>query len=247
MLLIGTSGWSYKDWRGRFYPPGTAVDDYLAFYSRTFSTVEINNSFYRLPPPESFKRWARATPEDFIFSVKASRYISHVKKLKGIEGPLKRFLSAASGLGRKLGPVLFQFPANWKANPARLSEMLDLAPEGFRYVFEFRHPSWFQEDVYDLLAGHGAALCLAYSEKWPNADKITADFVFIRLHGQQPTYASKYSHEELKDLAAKIATYRRLNFDIFVYFNNDANAFAVQNALELRELTGAGYPSPEAD
>jgi uncharacterized protein YecE (DUF72 family) len=235
-LLVGTSGWSYNDWRGRFYPPGTRVEDYLSVYSRTFATVEINNSFYRLPPPEIFQKWARHTPPDFVFAVKASRYITHVKKLSNVEAPLNRFLDSAVALEDKLGPILFQFPANWKANPERLAAFLEILPSGIRFAFEFRHRSWFQPRIFEMLSAHGASFCHIYSDRWPSSTAVTAGFVFIRLHGHYPTYASSYSQSELAQLAKTISKHLDAGLDTYVYFNNDINAYAVRNACDLLHL-----------
>ena len=242
-FLVGTSGWSYRDWRGRFYTLGTAVGDYLPEYARTFNTVELNNSFYRQPPPESFAEWAAKTPEQFIFTVKASRYITHLKKLSATKEPLERFLAAARNLGPQLGPILFQFPGNWKANPERLDGFLDLFPDDLRAVFEFRHPSWFEPVILSILKDHGAALCHAYSDRRPISEAVTGDFIYIRLHGRRPTYASRYRLQELRELAGKILVQLEAENDVYVYFNNDANAYAVANALELIDLVKKTGPS----
>lgn len=237
-LIIGTSGWSYKDWRGTFYPIDLPQDRWLEFYAKHFSSVEINNSFYRLPTRATFEAWEEKTPDGFLFSVKASRYLTHVKKLKEPEKPWERFIQSAEGLKEKLGPLLFQFPERWRVNLERLEYFVSLLPGTHRYVFEFRHPSWFSEEVYALLAQKGAALCIADSALWPRVFKITAPFTFIRMHGGRELYASEYSEAELNFWAEKIAGFLDRRLDVFVYFNNDAHGFAVKNAMELKRLLG---------
>jgi uncharacterized protein YecE (DUF72 family) len=237
-LFIGTSGWSYGHWRERFYPAGLAQKDYLEFYADKFTTVELNNSFYRLPSAKTFESWRERTPKGFVFSVKASRYITHVRKLKEAAEAWGRFYANARSLGEKLGPVLFQLPPNWGVDVNRLASFLQLLPEGLRAVFEFRHPSWFDPTVYDLLSRQGAGLCQARSAQWPSTNIVTAAFVFIRMHGSRPTYGSLYSIEELKKEAERINGYLENGLDVYVYFNNDAQAFAVDNARELREILG---------
>ncbi|MBE0447922.1 MAG: DUF72 domain-containing protein [Actinobacteria bacterium] len=236
MLYIGTSGWSYKHWRGLFYPAELSQSKWLEFYARTFATVEINSSFYRLPKRETFELWRERTPQEFIFAVKASRYITHVKKLKGAEEALEKFLRNANGLGEKLGPILFQFPANWRANLERLDGFIKILPPNYRYAFEFRHESWFSEDTYTLLRGGNAALCIADSPQWPISYEITSPFTFIRLHGGQILYASEYSDVELSRWAEIIAGFLSRRLDVFVYFNNDAFGYAVKNAQYLKRL-----------
>jgi uncharacterized protein YecE (DUF72 family) len=235
-LFIGTSGWSYPHWRKRFYPADITQKTHLEYYAANFNTVELNNSFYRLPSAGTFDDWRRRTPDGFVFSVKASRYITHVRKLKNAGDAWERFYTNARSLGDKLGPVLFQFPANWGVAENRLASFLELLPRKIRAVFEFRHSSWFEPDIYDLLRRHNAALCQARSANWPSTDTVTASFVFIRMHGSRPTYGSRYSTEELRDEAARIRGYLGNGSDVYVYFNNDAQAFAVDNARELREL-----------
>ena len=238
-LYIGTSGWSYKHWRGPFYPAGLAQDKWLEFYARTFQTVEINSSFYRLPKRETFESWRARTPQGFIFAVKGSRYITHVKKLKDVGEALKKLLESADGLGEKLGPILFQFPANWHANLERLAGFIQMLPSGYRYAFEFRHESWFNEGTYTLLRSRETALCIADSPQWPIAYEVTAPFTFIRLHGGRVLYASEYSEPELSRWAEITAGFLSRQLDVFVYFNNDAFGYAVKNALQLKHILSA--------
>jgi len=235
-LYIGPSGWSYKHWKEIVYPASLPSREWLAFYSKRFSTVEINNSFYRLPKRETFETWRNTTPPGFVFAVKANRYLTHVKKLKDAGDAWERFIENACGLGEKLGPILFQFPATWHANLERLAAFLTILPNEYRYAFEFRHESWFTPDVYTLLKEKGAALCIADSPEWPEVIEITAPFIFIRLHGGRILYASEYSPAELSEWAKLIAGFLRRRLDVFVYFNNDAYGFAVKNATQLKEL-----------
>lgn len=200
--------------------------------------MEINNSFYRLPTIEMFSAWREQTPPDFVFSVKADRYLTHIKKLKDPVSPWKNFYTNASALNGKLGPILFQFPPNWQVNVERLSAFLAIIPVGLKTAFEFRHASWFNRAVYDLLIQHGAALCQADSPDWPNSELITAGYVFIRMHGGRELYTSRYTVRELANLASRVKIYLDRGLSVYVYFNNDAQGHAVTNALELRRLLG---------
>jgi len=235
-LYIGTSGWSYKHWKGVFYPENLSQNKWLEYYAEHFETVEINNSFYRLPKRETFESWRSNTPPGFVFAVKASRYITHLKKLKGVEESLGKFLGNARGLGEKLGPILFQFPANWHTNPERLNDFTRLLPDGLRYAFEFRHESWFNDKVYKILKSKDAAIGIADSPDWPTTYEITASFTFIRMHGGRKLYASEYSTPELSQWAQIVKRFIDKEIDVYVYFNNDARAYAVKNAIQLRRL-----------
>lgn len=240
-IRIGTSGWSYEHWKGLFYPSGLPSNRRLPFYAESFPTVEINASFYRLPTRETFESWREATPPDFIFAVKASRYLTHMLRLKEAAGPLATLLERALGLEGKLGPILFQLPPQWSADTGRLASFLELLPPEHRYVFEFRHFSWFSAEVIELLRRRGVALCLTSSPSFPLVQEVTAPFVFIRMHGGTVLYGSRYSEDELSEWAAKIRRLWGQGVDCYVYFNNDAQAFAVENARELR-----GMLEPEA-
>lgn len=235
-LYIGTSGWSYEHWRGIFYPEGLPQKKWLEYYAENFETVEINSSFYRLPRRETFESWCSKTPPGFIFAVKASRYLTHVKKLKGVEEGLNKFLENARGLNEKLGPILFQFPANWHANIERLNDFIRLLPGGLRYAFEFRHESWLDDPVYEILKSKDAAISIADSPDWPTTYEITAPFTFIRMHGGRELYASEYSVPELSQWAQTIKRFLDKKIDVYIYFNNDAHAYAVKNAVQLRKL-----------
>ncbi len=235
-LRVGTSGWHYPHWRGAFYPGGMPSAEYLGFYAGHFDTVELNNSFYRLPSREQFAAWAAAVPSDFVFTVKASRYLTHRKKLKDPQEPLSRLLGAASGLGQKLGPVLFQLPPRWRANPKRLADFVGALPQGRRFVFEFRDPTWFTQEVYAILREAGCALCVASSPDFPEKREITADFLFLRFHGGRELYGSNYSDEELRAYARWAQPALDSGKDVYAYFNNDAYGYALANARGFREM-----------
>lgn len=235
-LRVGTSGWHYGHWRGVFYPPHFGTREWLSYYARSFDTVEINNSFYRLPSRETFAAWAREVPPGFVFAVKGSRFITHLKKLRGVGEAVETFLDHATCLGEKLGPILFQLPPRWKANPSRLEEFAASLPAGRRYAFEFRDESWLREEVYRVLEEHGCALCVASSPSFPSARRVTAGFCFLRFHGGEVLYGSKYSRRELKGWAAFARSLLRDGVDVYAYFNNDAYGYAVENALTFISL-----------
>jgi uncharacterized protein YecE (DUF72 family) len=233
-LRVGTSGWHYAHWKDIFYPPEVKPADWLGFYARAFDTVEINNSFYRLPSRQVFEAWARTAPPGFVFAVKASRYITHRKKLKDPEQSLERLMENAAGLGKKLGVILFQLPPRWNSNPERLQGFIEALPRRHRYAFEFRDPSWLNEDVYRILSLSNCALCIADSHDRPGVRVLTADFSFFRFHGGR--LAGKYSRAELKDWASFAREVLDGGRDLYAYFNNDTHGFAVENARLFRRL-----------
>lgn len=242
-VRIGTSGWAYKHWLGKFYPDDMKADDYLSFYASEFETAEINYSFYKLPSAENYTNWARDVGDDFIFAVKGSRYLTHMKKLKDPADPWHKICATAGVLGHKLGPVLMQFPAHWSKNVDRLREFLECTKNNeceqdsnFRLAFEFRDPSWFCSEVYKILEAYDAALCIADSLDFVRKDVVTTDFIYIRYHGRKPIYAANYSNRELTTEAKKIRKFLESGSDVFAYFNNDGEAHAIKNARRLREL-----------
>ena len=239
-LLIGTSGWAYDHWKKIFYPEDLNDKDKLKYFSKHFKTTEINYSFYHLPRPEIYQKWYQETPADFIFSVKASRFITHIKRLKDVEKPWKIFLKNALNLKEKLGPVLFQFPPNFKTteeNIKRLNDFLKLINRyKLKYAFEFRHQSWCYKETYNLLKKYNIAWVIADSPAYPKAEVITADFVYIRMHGSRILFSSKYTKKELQDLSQKIRKRQGRGGDVYCYFNNDVYGFAVENAKELLKL-----------
>lgn len=232
---IGTSGWHYKHWVGTFYPENTKPEEFMAFYEQFFQTVELNNSFYHIPPAKTFENWAKSTPKDFIFSVKANRYITHVKKLKDSE-TLSYFMSQADALKEKLGPILFQLPPNWQYNAERFQSFLEELPKGYRYTFEFRNPSWYNESTIELLKQHNIAFCIYELGHHESPVEITADFVYIRLHGPGEKYQGSYNDASLQQWSNRCDEWLKKNLDVFIYFDNDQNGYAAHNAKQLKVL-----------
>jgi uncharacterized protein YecE (DUF72 family) len=237
-IRVGTSGWHYPHWVGPFYPEKMKSAEMLGFYFQRLRTVEINNSFYHLPAPETFRSWKQQTPDDFVFAVKASRYITHLKKLKDPEQAVAKFFLHASKLGSKLGPILFQLPPHWNADAARLKDFLSALPRAHRYAFEFRDPSWFHRDIYQLLERHNAAFCIYDMACQESPRLLTADFAYLRLHGPSHwKYAGRYSHAQLRAwLCLAVSWLDQGAQEIFIYFDNDEAGYAALNALELQEM-----------
>lgn len=232
-IRVGTSGWDYDHWVGRFYPIALPRARRLWFYQQTFDTVELNASFYHMPRAARCLAWRRASPEGFLWSVKAHRLITHRGRLERLE-PLETFLEAVDALGPHLGVVLFQLPPTLRFREATVAQFLAWLPSGGRYAIEPRHPSWFAPPALTLLAEHRVSLVISESGgHWPSAQVLTADFVYVRFHGSPRLYASRYSRAELRRWAAKLLGWNR---PAFVYFNNDFAGYAVANALELKRL-----------
>jgi uncharacterized protein YecE (DUF72 family) len=235
-VWIGCSGWNYRDWRERVYPKGLPSKKWLEHYATLFRTVEVNNTFYRLPNISAVEGWALQTPGDFVFTVKASRYLTHIKRLTDMGAGVGRFYERIQPLidGGKLGPVLWQFPANFRRDDDRLSSALDQLPSG-RHCFEFRHPSWFVDDVYELLRTRNAALVIGDHPERPfQPHELTAEWTFIRFHYGHRGRNGNYSRAELEEWADRIAGWRS-EVEVFAYFNNDWNAYAVRNAQFLQQ------------
>jgi uncharacterized protein YecE (DUF72 family) len=235
---IGTSGWSYDHWAGVFYPPDLKTADRLAFYINHFNSVEINSTFYHLPTPSAFKGWRESAPKGFIYALKGSRFITHMKKLKNPEEPLELFLERTRILKDNLGPILFQLPPRWRCNPSRLKEFVKLLPKNIRFAFEFREPSWFNREVYDIFKKRNISLCIYHMPGYESPLEITAKFLYIRFHGTDFLYGGRYPKDEIRRWADLISKYLKDGFDAYVYFNNDANGYAVINAKELMEMVG---------
>jgi uncharacterized protein YecE (DUF72 family) len=233
---IGTSGWHYKHWKGAFYPADLAPSKWLRWYAEHFDTVEINNSFYRLPQASALQLWCRETRGNFCFSVKASRYITHNRKLKDPRETVEKFMNVIEKLERRLGPILFQLPPSWKVNVQRLEEFLAGLPRAYRYVFEFRNETWNTPPVYDVLQRHNAAFCIYELAGFQSPIQITADFTYVRLHGPGNKYQGDYSKDTLRAWAQRIKAWKKELRRIFVYFDNDQAAFAAKNAMELRRM-----------
>jgi uncharacterized protein YecE (DUF72 family) len=238
-VRIGCSGWNYEHWRnGVFYPPRLPPRRWLEHYATVFDTVEINMTFYRLPRVEAVARWVAETPPGFLFAVKMSRYVTHVKRLRELPPSLELFYSRIEPLARspKLGPVLWQLPANFHRDDERLARTLAVLPLG-RHCFEFRHESWFVPEVYELLRAHGAALVIGDDPRRPfQTRELTADWTFVRFHGGLGPRGD-YPEEQLEEWARWLES---LEADRYVYFNNDWEGFAVKNALWLKQRLGVG-------
>ncbi|MFW6379224.1 MAG: DUF72 domain-containing protein [Guyparkeria sp.] len=232
---IGTSGWNYRHWRERFYPSGLPAAEWLSFYARRFSTVEINATFYRLPRIETVESWRDSVPPGFRFAVKASRYITHLKKLKDPASSTVRFFERIDRLGDRLGPILFQLPPRWRVNVDRLGTFLESLPRGYRYAFEFRDPSWWTPAIHDLLAAHGAACCEFDLDGQTGPRWTTADFVYLRLHGPDGPYQGSYDDDSLQEWARMIRSRETEGRDVHCYFDNDAEAQAPGDAQRLVE------------
>lgn len=235
-IEIGTSGWHYGSWRGPFYPKEVKVRDQLAYYATRFPTTEINNSFYRLPTAKAVKEWREAVPPDFVFAWKASRYISHFRRLKDCEESVELVFGRMGGLGDTLGPALLQLPPQFHADRERLAGFLKLLPKGGRYTFEFRHESWYAPEIFDVLRDHNAALCISDHAAAPSPWEVTADFVYLRGHGPGGQYKGAYSDETLTEWAASIRGWRKAKHDVFVYFDNDQKSQAPKDADRLTAL-----------
>ena len=243
---IGTSGWVYGHWEGVFYPRKLKSQDKLKYFSQYFNTTEINYSFYHLPRPITFQNWYKNTPKDFIFAVKVSRFITHIKRLRGAKQDWAIFLKNALNLKDKLGPFLFQLPPSFKANKETIKRLEKFfqslhkssmknyfSLKRSKFAFEFRDDSWCNNKIYNLLKKYKIAWVIADSPNFPKREEITTNFIYLRMHGSQKLFSSKYTKSELENLAQKIKDWQRRKIDVYVYFNNDAQGFALQNAREL--------------
>ncbi len=235
-LHIGTSGWSYDHWQGPFYPEGLALGNRLAHYAGYFSTVEINTSFYHLPAADVVDLWRNTVPADFVFSAKASRYITHMKKLKDPHETLPPFLERIDRLGGRLGPILFQLPPHWHVDLPRLETFLESLDRRYRYAFEFRDPSWFDRNVLRLLERHAAAFCIYDLDGRLSPRHVTTDFVYVRLHGPGAPYEGSYDVRTLAGWAGAFSTWTRQGRAVYCYFDNDQRGYAALNALQLKGM-----------
>ncbi len=235
-VRVGTSGWSYDHWEGRFYPEGMPASKRLSYYTERFDTVEINSSFYHLPLESTFEHWKAGTPDGFLFAVKGSRYATHVKKIAGVAEATALLVRRAKKLEEKLGPILWQVPPQLKRDDERLEGFLKVLPGQVTHVVEFRDPSWFCDSVYDLLDKHRVSFCCVSSPQFVTDLLVTGKVGYLRMHGEKGWYSSRYSTADLRSWAERISRSFAGCERSFVYFNNDAFAYAVSNALELREL-----------
>jgi uncharacterized protein YecE (DUF72 family) len=233
---VGCSGWHYEHWRGLHYPQELPRTKWLSFYAQQFDTVELNNSFYRLPSEKAFSTWRESTADNFVFAVKVSRFITHVKRLKNLGPAVANFLSQAAFLKEKLGPLLYQLPPSMKRNDELLQSFLSTLPSKHQHVVEFRHESWINEAVFDILRRHNVGLCVFDMPGLSCPPVATSDFAYIRFHGSKGMYSSRYSDEELAQWARQITRLGQSLEASYIYFNNDTEAFAVENAMTLKNL-----------
>jgi len=232
--FIGTSGWHYDDWRGRFYPEKLPKEKWLWFYARHFTTLELNNPFYHLPSEKAFTNWYDSSPSDFIFAVKVSRFITHIKRLKDCEEAVNNFMSRATILKEKLGPLLYQLPPGLHRDDERLKDFLKILPPKLTHAIEFRHPSWFEEDVHEILREYHVGFCVFDMPKLTSPVIATADFAYIRFHGSNSLYSSRYSDKEMATWAKKMKRLAKNLKEVYIYFNNDLAGYALDNARTIR-------------
>lgn len=236
-IRIGTSGWSYAHWRGAFYPAGVPHDTWLRYYADRLASVEINASFYRLPSTDTVHAWKRQVPAGFVFAFKASRYLTHMKKLRPAPEAVARMLACAEALGPRLGPILFQLPPRWRADPERLEAFLGALPKKHRYAFELRDESWWSDGICDILRRHDAATVWFDMEKRRSPVVDTASFRYVRWHGPgEDAYTGRYGRNRLRPLARHAREWRENGQDVYVYFDNDEAGYAPADALALRGM-----------
>jgi len=233
---IGTSGWHYDHWEGPFYPEGTSKKERLCYYTSVFDTVEINNSFYQLPSENTFENWYQSTPDNFIFSVKANRYITHMKNLMDVEEPIDKFISRCKLLREKLGGMLFQLPPQWNIDVERFRKFADLLPNDLRITVEFRNETWFSEKIYEILRDENISFCIFELGEKESPILTTADFVYIRLHGPSGPYQGDYSKDSLKTWAVRINNWLSDDKEVYLYFDNDQKGYAPKNAQEIEQI-----------
>ena len=237
-VRIGCSGWNYAHWRERVYPKGLPPKRWLEHYASLFDTVEVNSTFYRLPKVPAVRGWVEQSPADFLFAVKMSRYLTHIRRLGGLDTGIPLFYERIAPLAEspKLGPVLWQLPPTFKRDDERLGAALGMLPEG-RHAFELRHPTWYVEQVYEALRRHSVALVIPDSPKYPFRElELTADWTFVRFHHGTRGRRGNYSETEIREWAERIDAWRAEGLDVYAYYNNDWEGFAVKNGLRLREL-----------
>lgn len=232
---VGCSGWQYRHWRGDFYPRDLPQARWFEHYSSIFDTVEINNTFYRLPDSATFDDWKKRAPSGFLYAVKASRYLTHMRKLKDPQEPLSRFFERAGHLGRKLGPVLYQLPPRWPLNRERLEQFLAILPPRRLHAIEFREPSWYAAETDSALERARVALCLHDMRGSEAPTRFVGPFAYVRFHGSGRKYGGRYSRPEIEAWAARLAEQVREGRDVYAYFNNDSGGHAPRDARRLRE------------
>ncbi len=235
---VGTSGWVYEEWQGRFYPDDLPQEKWFDHYSDHFATVEINNSFYQLPSDETFIGWEDQAPTEFSYAVKGNRYITHMKNLKASDESIEKFMSGARLLGDHLGPILWQLPPNWHADPDRLESFASRLPQEIDHAFEFRDPDWFQDSIREILEGHDLGFVIYEMPGMDCPRWVTAEVVYLRFHGADEKYMGRYSEDRLQAWADKIGAWVAGDHNVYAYFNNDARANAIEDARTLTKLLG---------
>ena len=237
--LVGCSGWHYEHWRGRFYASELPKSRWLSYYVTRFRTVELNSTFYRLPTESAVAKWAAQATQGFLFAVKGSRYVTHILRLRDCSESVGSFNDRVRGLGPHLGPVLWQLPPSLRRDDALLEDFLATLPSNLSHTIEFRHSSWWADPVYEMLRRHGVAFCLYNMGGTSTPLVSTAGFTNIRFHGPESRYGGKYDSRSLEEWATRLKERGKDVTRVFAYFNNDANAYAIENAEELRTLLGA--------
>jgi uncharacterized protein YecE (DUF72 family) len=240
-FFAGTSGWNYKNWRGNFYPEDLPAKKFLSFYAQNFRSAEVNYSFYHLPRVTTYENWYATTPEDFVFALKLSRFITHIKRLNDVKQPWKDFLKGARTLKEKLGPILLQFPPSFKAKDENLKRVDDFlkyaSKDDVRIAMEFRDKSCFEEPMLSTLRRYKAALVISHSSRFPVPEVVaTGSFMYFRFHGPREWCSSSYSEAEMKEWGASIKSFMKNGLDAYAYFNNDARADAAPNAKLLSAI-----------
>ena len=239
-VSVGCSGWQYKHWRGDFYPAGLPQRAWFGYYAERFDTVEINSSFYRLPESSTFDSWRERAPDRFTYAVKASRFLTHMKKLKDPDEPLALFFSRARRLGTTLGPVLYQLPPRWPVNIDRFRTFLEALPKTRRHVVEFREPSWYCDEVFTLMRQHHVALCLHDMEGSASGRLEVGPITYVRFHGPAK-YSGRYNDSGLERWAEWLAARAKAGVPVYAYFNNDIGGHAPRDAGRLRAMIGAWH------
>ena len=234
--FIGTSGFFYRHWKGIFYPEGLPQKKWLEFYANSFGTLELNNTFYRLPRKSTVKGWVNRTPDNFVFSVKGSKFITHTKRLRNVEKSVQLFMQRALLFENKLGVILFQLPPSMKKDAVLLKNFLSLLNKNKRYAIEFRHKSWLSDEIYTTLKEYNIAFCISDTPQYPYAEVVTANFSYIRLHGHTVLYASDYTKNQVTHYANLIKKWNKNNIQAYIYFDNDFSGYAIKNALQLKKL-----------
>jgi uncharacterized protein YecE (DUF72 family) len=240
-IRIGTSGWYYDHWHGRFYPAELPKSKWFEYYAQHFDTVEINNTFYHLPKEQTLQRWHKIAPKDFVYAVKANRYITHIKKLRDVAEPLERFFERANLLKSRLGPILYQLPPSLRKNFALLESFIKLLPKK-NAVFEFRHESWYSDDTFELLDKSRAGFCIHDMPGKESPRIVTGGMIYVRFHGTSSRYSGSYKKSQLQDWAKWLEGHANNVQAIYVYFNNDALGHAINNAKQLKSLLNSRLP-----